>query len=295
MAMSVWVVVLWTAVALGVLLAVGAAVQFVGSRHWAGLVHADLGRLETLGGQGVDQAPPAPCYDARELQGLPAPVARYFRTVLKDGQPIIAAVFIDLAGTLNLSAEGEQWKPFTARQRVVTSRPGFLWDARVQMAPLVATHVKDSYIDGQGRLLARLLGLFTVARLEGGGEIARGELMRWFAEAVWYPTALLPSQGVKWAALDGTAATATITDGSLKLSLLFRFDAAGLIASVHAEARGAGSGQGTIMLPWDCVVSAYRWHQGMLLPTHAEAAYQRPGGRKAYFVATVQALSLAFR
>jgi hypothetical protein len=293
--MSVWVVVLWTAVALGVLLALGAALQFIGSRRWAGLVHADLIRLEPLGGQGLDPASPAPCYDARELQGLPAPVARYFRTVLKDGQPLIAAVYIDLVGKLNLSVKGEQWRPFTARQRVVSRRPGFLWDARVQMAPLVATHVKDSYIDGQGRLLARLLGLFTVARLEGGGDIACGELMRWFAEAVWYPTALLPSQGVKWAGLDEAAATATMADGPNKLSLVFRFDAAGLIASVHAEARGAGSGQGRVRLPWDCTVSAYRWHQGMLLPTHAEAAYHRPGGRKSYFVATVQALSVSFR
>ena len=50
----------------------------------------------------------------------------------------------------------------------------------------------------------------------------------------WYPTALLPSQGVRWAAVDDQSAQATLVDGQLALNLLFRFDEAGLIASVHA-------------------------------------------------------------
>lgn len=49
--------------------------------------------------------------DARELEGLPAPVQRYFRAVLTNGQPIIGAATIEMAGTINLSATGEQWKP----------------------------------------------------------------------------------------------------------------------------------------------------------------------------------------
>ena len=57
-----------------------------------------------------------------------------------------------------------------------------------------------------------MLGLFTVAQAQGQGsdELARGEFMRWFAEAPWYPTALLPSQGVRWQAVDDTSAQATL-------------------------------------------------------------------------------------
>jgi hypothetical protein len=46
-------------------------------------------------------------FDARELEGLPAPVQRYFRTVLTDGQPIIAAATIAMTGTMNMSATAE--------------------------------------------------------------------------------------------------------------------------------------------------------------------------------------------
>ena len=62
------------------------------------------------------------------------------------------------------------------------------------MLPGLVVRVHDSYIAGVGTLHAALLGFFTVAEVQGCGEIARGELMRYFAEAVWYPTALLPSQ-----------------------------------------------------------------------------------------------------
>ena len=47
-------------------------------------------------------------YQSGELSGLPTPVQRYFRAVLKDGQPMIAAVSVEHAGTFNLSESGEQ-------------------------------------------------------------------------------------------------------------------------------------------------------------------------------------------
>jgi len=233
-------------------------------------------------------------YHLCELDGLPSPVQRYFRAVLKDGQPLIAAVMIDLAGTFNMSPTGEQWKPFTSTQRVVTNRPGFLWDAKVAIFPGMPLHVVDRYICGVGQLRAALLGLFTMADVRGGGEIARGEFMRWFAEAVWYPTVLLPSQGVRWEAVDDTSAKASIIDGPFTLTLLFSFNDAGLIVSVRAAARGAGVGKDMIMLPWECTLSNYQTQHGMLLPMAGEAAWLWPDGRRAYFRGTVTALGLEF-
>jgi hypothetical protein len=159
-----------------------------------------------------------------------------------------------------------------------------------------AVHIASAsrYVAGQGQVIAKLLGLFTVADAHGGGEMARGEFMRWFAEAAWYPTALLPSQGVRWQAVDDTSANASIVDGPIALTMLFRFDQAGLIASVHAESRGAGVGKDMVMLPWDCGLSDYQPQGGMLIPMKGEAAWMRPEGRKAYFVGHVKKLSYEF-
>ena len=159
------------------------------------------------------------------------------------------------------------------------------------MFPGVPARVVDSYVAGQGHLIAKLLGLFPVASAHGGGELARGEFMRYFAEAAWYPTALLPSQGVRWQAVDDASAKGTIVDCPITLTLLFRFNEAGLIASVLAESRGAGVGKDMVMLPWDCTLSDYQPQDGMLLPMTGEAAWVRPEGRKAYFVGHVKKLS----
>ena len=43
---------------------------------------------------------------------------------------------------------------------------------------------------GVGDLHPAVLGLFMLIELRGTGDVAHGELMRFFAEAVCYPTAL---------------------------------------------------------------------------------------------------------
>jgi len=289
-------VLLWLGFALGVLVVIAMGLRVVGASRWAELARTHTSLLES-GSVGAQDRLPSPArFDAHELEGLPAPVQRYFRAVLTDGQPIIAAATIEMTGTINMSATAEQWKPFTSRQRVVTRKPGFLWDAQVDMFPGVPAHVEDSYIAGQGRLKAKLFGLLTVADSHGDGEIARGEFMRYFAESPWYPTALLPSQGVRWEAVDDASANATIVDGPITLTLLFRFNDAGLIASVRAEARGAGVGKdgAMLMLPWECGLSDYQKQDGMLIPMVGEAAWVRPEGRKAYFVGNVQKVRYEF-
>ncbi len=254
-----------------------------------------LGSLEAGRTEAKPAAQQRPArYDVRELAGLPAPVQRYFRAVLMDGQPLISAVRIDMAGRFNLSATGAQWKPFTSRQHVVTRRPGFVWDATIAMLPGVDVRVVDSYIAGKGLLRAALQGLFTMAQMQGEGEIARGELMRWFAEVPWYPTALLPGQGVRWDAVDAHAAKATVLDSPLQLTLLFRFNDAGLIDSVHADARGAKVGKQLVMAPWEGTWSNYQWRDGVQVPCTGEVAWMRPEGRRPYFVGTVTALRFEF-
>jgi hypothetical protein len=275
----------WAALGIGSSVAAVAGLVAFGGSRWVSATQAQLALLEAARVPAT-----AGRYNASEIEGLPAPVQRYLRAVLKEGQPFIAAATFELTGTINMSETGENWKPFTSWQRAVVHRPGFFWNGRVAMFPGMAANVHDSYIAGVGTLHAALLGLFTVAQVQGGGEIARGELMRYFAEMVWYPTALLPSQGVSWAAVDDHSAKATLVDGPISLTLVFRFDDAGLIMSVHADARGSGVGKGMVMLPWDCTLSNYQLRDGMMVPTRGEVAK----GGKSYFVGHLTSLVYEF-
>ena len=286
---------LWLGLVLCLLAVAAAGLAAFGFKRWTDSIGVLTRGLEAARNDGTVKPPYPTHYDSHELEGLPAPVQRYFRAVLKDGQPIVSALTIEMAGTFNMSATAEQWKPFTSKQRVVTRRPGFLWDAQVAMLPGLQVRVVDSYIAGKGLLHAAMLGLFKVADVGGGGEIARAEFMRFFAEAPWYPTALLPSQGVRWEAADDRSANATIVDGPLTLTLLFRFNEAGLIDSVRSEARGGMVGKDVVMMPWECGLSNYQARSGMTVPITGEAAWVRPEGRNTYFIGTVTLLTYEFR
>lgn len=233
-------------------------------------------------------------FDSVELANAPAPVQRYFRAVLKHGQPIVAAVRVEHSGTFNMDATANRWKPFASTQRVVTHRPGFDWDARVAMMPGLPVLVHDAYVAGEGTLHAAVFGLISVADLHGAGEVARGELMRFFAEAAWYPTALLPSQGVRWDAVDDHSARATLKDDDLTLSLLFRFNAAGLIDTVYADSRGQTIGGKVMHAPWECRVWNYALRDSMYVPLDGEAAWVMPEGTKPYWRGHINQLSYEF-
>ncbi len=94
--------------------------------------------------------------------------------------------------------------------------------------------------------------------------------MRYLAEATWYPTALLPSQGVRWQAVDASSAKATLKDSDTEVSLVFHFKEAGVIDSFRTEARGHAR------------------------PMKGEVAWAMPEGVKPYYRGRVQSLSYEF-
>jgi hypothetical protein len=233
-------------------------------------------------------------YDPAALEGLPPPVQRYFRAALTPGQARVVGVSILHEGSFNMGEDTDTWKPFASRQEVETARPGFIWDGAVYMAPGLPVRVHDAYIAGEGFLVPAILGLFKLTDLHGGGSIAEGEAMRWLAEAAWYPTALLPGQGVTWTAIDDRSALATLTDGEVTVSLTFQFGEDDLIASVRAETRDRTVGGQLVATPWEGTWSDYRREAGMLVPITGEVAWILPEGRKPYWRGRITKLDYRF-
>lgn len=274
-----------------VLAALGAAgaVAALGAYRWAKGTRDLRARLEAV------RLPVHPRrVDFREIEGLPAPVQAYLRAALSEGQPMVAGVRVRHEGTFNMGETTDRWRPFTSEQRVITRRPGFDWDGRVRMMPGLTVRVHDAYVAGEGILHAALLGLFTVADLRGSRDVAEGELMRFFAEAAWYPTALLPSQGVRWEAVDMRSARATLTDGAITLTMLFTFDADGMIETVRAEARGRAVGKEVIPTPWQGRLWNYGERARMRVPLDGEVAWLLPEGPRPYWRGRIAEIAYEF-
>jgi hypothetical protein len=203
---------------------------------------------------------------ASESAALSASVQRYFQAALTDGQQIIATAEVTQKGNFNLSTAADQWKPLTAKQVAQTNWPGFICTAKVMLFPGLPVRVVDAYVAGTGTLRPSIPGLYPLADMYGTGEIARGKLLRHFAESVWFPTALLPSQGVVWQAVDDTSATATLTDGPINVMILFWFKAVGLISAIQVDGRATTVSTETVLMPWECRMSNYQTRDDMRVP-----------------------------
>ncbi len=234
-----------------------------------------------------------PCVDIRSLDMLPAPVVRYFRYALADGQAMVRSAYLHEYGTLRTSTHSRRWLSFDAEHFVSTPVPAFAWNARVAFAPLLRLHVRDSYRDGHGSAAIRLFSL----RLAGDRGCARldaASLQRYLAEAVWYPTALLPQAGVRWRAIDDRRALATLTDRGITVSLEFRFGEDTAISGVFAAGRWMRGTHGYRQLPWEGHFGEYTERQGMRVPLAGEVGWHEHDAWREVWKANVDRIEYGF-
>lgn len=216
----------------------------------------------------------------KSLENLPAPVARYFRFALKDGQPFVRTAKIKIAGEFNLN---DRWIPFDSTEHFSANPPAFIWDAEMRMNPLMTVRVRDAYLDGRGAMTGKIFGLFPVVDARDDAKLDTGALMRYLAEAVWLPTALLPSENVRWSAIDENRALATLTDGATIVSLEFIFNDADEITGVFSPARFREMNGEYKPFPWAGRFANYREYGGMRIPSEGEVEWQTPEKREPYW------------
>ena len=222
------------------------------------------------------------------LDGLPPPVARYFQFALAPGHLLVRRAQISWTGEFR-TQPGSKWRPFTADQQFTTDPPGFLWDAKIHMAPLVTVRVRDQYIAGKGLTFAKLGALIPVANQSGTPEMAAGALSRYLGEAAWFPTALLPSAHLSWSAIDDSSARATLADGATRVSADFRFAPTGEIRQVTMQRFRDVDGRG-LLTPFQGQYAQYRRVNGMMVPGTGEVAWILSPGPFPYWRGRLQSV-----
>lgn len=220
----------------------------------------------------------SPCRVDLSRIEAPPPVRRYFRRVLKDGQACIASARFVQSGALVLRPGGTEWAEFEAVEVVSGMRPGLLWNAKIDIAPLLHVRVLDSYRDGRARGSVRLLSALSLAEETGDPRLDTGALFRYLAEAVWYPTALLPGPGLRWQPVDERHAVAILKDAGHTVSLEFTFNADDEIVRIYSEDRyGLFDGEYR-RYPWEGRFADYVERDGMRVPQYGEVGWHLPDG-----------------
>lgn len=272
------------------LVIIAVAAMRIGTRRQRSALTADTKRLIRAGPAHGSRA----VIDDHALADLPSPVARYLRLALphwKESQEVRIAQ----TGTLRTDPFAERWMAFEAEHLVVPPATGFLWNARVQVAPLIHVRVRDALIDGIGSGQVSLMSAFTISVATGGLEMNSGSLHRYLAEAVWYPSALLPSPQLQWTVLDATKALATLTNAGVSVSLEFRFADSGEVTGVYTPARWGRFAGGYKQVPWEGHFREYRERRGIIVPTFGEVGWYIDNEWRAVWRGVVAGYQIRFR
>lgn len=216
------------------------------------------------------------------LHELPAPVQRYLKRSIPEGHDWIHSVRLKQTGFLSTDG-GQKWLPFKATQYFTTEPPGFVWWARGWLMPLLWISTRDKYIAGQGNMLVKPASLLPLVD-SSGPEMDQGSLSRYLAEAMWFPTALLPGERIQWQPVDAHNAQVTIRESGIEFTMTFTFNDEGDVVQVEGlRYRSAGEG----LLTWGGKVLAYREFGGVRIPSEVEVYWHPQSGYEPYFRGTI--------
>jgi len=229
-------------------------------------VRKGLARLQRSADNGSPKV-----YNKLLIQDLPNPVQRYFEYALVDGQNYIQYAQLRHTGYFRQKPT-QKWSPITGEEYFTINPPGFFWLGKIPWVSAV-----DQYIEGKGNLKVKLLSVIPVVNAAGEAT-NQGEFLRWLAEAVWYPTALLPSETLAWEAIDDHSAKIIYNDKHVKAEGVFHFNKVGQITHFTTyrymdDERLEG---------WTTHCKDYRLIHGMQVPFYAEVSWNLTEGDFCY-------------
>lgn len=226
-----------------------------------------------------------------DFAALPPAVARYFARSLQDGRRRVRSAIATQHAEFFINGA---WRDLRATQHFRATPPGFVWDARIQMAPLMPASVRDAYVDGRGSMQASMFGLYTIVDQANLPELNAGALQRFLGEAIWIPTALLPSAAVRWSPRDDRSASVSITDHGLTVSLVFEFNSDGDVVRISGDRYKESNGAYTLQ-PWLITCGDHTERSGVRIPLSCEVAWAGRNGPEPYWRGRLVSIDYSFQ
>ncbi len=197
------------------------------------------------------------------LQKLPDPVKRYLVYTGVVGKPIVQTVRLKQVGKIRKDAK-QPWMNFDAKQYYFVNPPCFVWIAYMRIFGLPMVRVRDSYMEGRGRMLIKALSLFTIGN-SAGEEMDQGAMMRYLNEMMWFPSAFL-EKNISFEPIDANSARVTLKDMGKSVTATMYFDDEGKFTNFIAP-RYRDIGNNKFELEnWSTPIREYGEFEGLKLP-----------------------------
>ena len=213
-----------------------------------------------------------------DIKHLPEPVQRYLKYTQIIGKEKINTVRLKQGGYFRMK-ENQKWMPIEAEQYFNIESIEFIWVAKAKFAPLLSIYAKDEFIDGKGNLLVKLLGLIQVVDAKGY-EVDHGEIMRFLAECIWFPSAFL-NDYIKWEAIDDSSAKATINYKGTTASAIFHFNEKGEVTKITAK-RYREANRKFVLEDWEGHIIEYKMFNSIIIPNKVNIIWKLDTGDFCY-------------
>lgn len=209
-----------------------------------------------------------------DLAELPLPVQKWMiNSQVVDKEKIKA---VRLKQKLMMKTEETKpWLPAEAEQYFSVKEPGFIWKAKVNMAPMVFFTGLDKYYEGKGKMKINVFSLIPVVDSEGK-EIDQSTLQRYLAEIIWFPSAAL-SDYIEWEELDDFSAKATMSYKGVSASAMFYFNEKGDVINFNTRRYMEKDGK-YVLEDWGGVPEEYKEFNGIRIPYKGKVMWRLKTG-----------------
>lgn len=195
--------------------------------------------IVTLQNEVINIAEKSPALTVRPLAELqvPEPVKRYFNYTFVDEITPYRYVSLTASGDFRRPLT-EGFNPTTAEQVIAINTPALMFSATTTMPLKTWARAYDFFANGEMVMKAKILSTVTVVEEFATPKLNQISLRRWLLESALYPQALLPSNSIKWQAIDDNSARVTVSDRGVSASMVAHFDEIGRMTKMVAEEDG---------------------------------------------------------
>lgn len=218
-----------------------------------------------------------------QIVGLPEPAQRYLRFMGVVGRPQDWSFRLGFTGRFRTKPQQPRMKceAWQYNSRLALAR---IFHIRIRLGGLLPIIARDTYIEGRGHMLVKLLDLFTLA--DGTGEeYDIGELVTYLNDAVLGAPSMLLVPGVSWSSVDASSFDLTLTDHGRTVTGRVLVDAKGAPTDFSTTDRfcyNPDQPNQLIRARWTTPIAGWEMIDGRRLPTGVQAVWHLSQGQFAY-------------
>jgi hypothetical protein len=255
--------------------------------------------MRELAGLGLPRSPGpdvnlGPVTEA-DIDPLPEPARRYLRFMRAVGRPRDWSFRLGFKGRFRRSHD-EAWMKCAAWQYNTRLALARIFYIQIRFFGIVPVLGRDTYVDGRGRMLIRLMDLVTVG--DGTGEAYDiGELVTYLNDGIMLAPSMLIVPEVRWTEVDTKSFGVALTDHGRTVSARVFIDERGAPINFETTDRFYSDPKNPARVTrcrWTTPMEGFQEIGGRMLPTRGQAVWHLPEGELAYADFTLQPGSVAF-